>query len=532
MVKLIVSEANSNQFEFAISKSEIKIGRDPNRNDLVLPAKQVSGSHALLKQFGKEYLLLDLNSTNGIYIKDEKILERRLKDGDLFSIGHFTLEFVDEGARNPISYNEEPLNATVLLRPTSLFTCLYEEEGPEQRLDQADLELKLQEKVKILETLYALGKTLSSVFDISMIFEQIVDLLFQLTPADRCAILLIDPETNTLDPRVMRIHPDKRASVAHTGSFAISRTITSKVIEERLSLLSIDAQDDHQISSESIAIHHIHSVMCVPMLGKKGVLGVIYVDKFDLRDSFNSDGLDLLNAVASQAAIALDNAQAYELLAREAVARASFERFMPNHIIDIIMQSPQELKLGGMTQPVTILFADIRGFTAMAEKSHPEVVVDVLNRFFSAMTEIIFANLGTLDKYMGDGLMAMFGAPYSSDEDAINAVNSAIAMQRRMVRLNTELQNLGFVPIKIGIGINTGEVTVGCIGSERRMDYTAIGNAVNLAARLMQQAQGHQILIGEATYQLLGDVFRTHPVGDLSLKGLSNTTMVYEVSYG
>src|SRR5439155_6441840 len=144
---------------------------------------------------------------------------------------------------------------------------------------------------------------------------------------------------------------------------------------------------------------------------------------------------------------------------------------------------------------------------------------------------IIFANLGILDKYMGDGLMAIFGAPYRSDDDAINAVNSAIAMQRRMVKLNAELQKLGFVPIEIGIGINTGEVTIGCIGSERRMDYTAIGNAVNLAARLVQQAKGKQILIGETTYNQLGEVFGTNPIGDLSLKGMSSTAMVYEVIY-
>jgi adenylate cyclase len=267
------------------------------------------------------------------------------------------------------------------------------------------------------------------------------------------------------------------------------------------------------------------------MLGKNYILGLIYVDKFDPQDSFNSEDLDLLTAVSAQAAIAVDNAQAYEQLAREAVARASFERFMPNHIIDIIIQSPNELKLGGVNQPVTILFADIRGFTAMAEKSRPEVVVDVLNRFFSTMTEIVFANLGTLDKYLGDGMMAIFGAPYMSEDDAINAVNAAVAMQRRMVKLNAELQKLGFDPIEVGIGINTGEVTVGCIGSERRMDYTAIGNAVNLAARLMQQAKGKQILIGETTYNLIGDVFPTRTIGELSLKGLSSVTPVYEVIY-
>ncbi|MEW6730434.1 MAG: adenylate/guanylate cyclase domain-containing protein [Acidobacteriota bacterium] len=530
MAKLVITDVSGNSFEFKITKPETRIGRNPKKNDLVLPAKQVSNTHALFKRIGNEYLLLDLNSTNGTYVKDERVVEKRIKDGDLFSVGPFALKLVDHKTRNSVSYSESPISSTVLLRSASFFTGLYETRNLDQDLERVDLEARLQEKVKILETLYALGRTLSSVFDTDKIFEQIVELLFKLTPADRCAILFNEPTVNSLELYLIKVRPE-RQSANRTRNLAISRTITAKVMEERLSLLSVDAQDDRRLTSDSITIQHIHSVMCAPMLGKNGVLGVIYVDKVDLRDSFSSDDLDLLNAVASQAAIAVDNARAYEQLAREAVARASYQRFMPNHVIDIILQSPQELKLGGVTQPVTILFADIRGFTAMAENSPPEVVVDVLNRFFSAMTEIIFANYGTLDKYLGDGLMAIFGAPYRSDDDAINAVNAAIAMQRRMIKLNAEMQKLGFRPIDVGIGINTGEVTVGCIGSERRMDYTAIGNPVNLAARLMQRAKGQEILISEMTKELLGEVFRTSPIGDLSFKGMSSVTRVYQVLY-
>lgn len=530
MAKLIISDASGKSFEFTITKSEIKIGRKPNKNDLVLPAKQVSSTHALLKRIGYEYLLLDLNSTNGTYVQEERIFEKTLRDGDAFTIGNFIIKLVDRSARSAISYNENPIGETVLTRSASFINGLYDTKFLDQSYMQGELEARLEEKIKILEMLYALGKTLSSVFNIDEIFEQIVELLFKLTPADRAAILLFDPTTGTFEPRVFKIRPEKRES-AESGEFLISRTITAKVVEERLSLLSVDAQTDRRLTSESITIQHIHSVMCSPLLGKNGVLGVIYVDKIDLRDSFGSEDLDLLNAVSSQAAIAVDNAQAYEQLAKEAVARSSYQRFMPNHVIDLILKSPDGLKLGGVNQPATLLFADIRGFTAMAEKSQPQIVVNVLNRFFTAMTEIIFANLGTLDKYLGDGLMAIFGAPYSSEDDAVNAVNAAIAMQKRIGKLNLELESLGFKPIEIGIGINTGEVTVGCIGSEKRMDYTAIGNAVNLAARLMQQAKGREILVSETTFYRIGNVFRAQPMGELSFKGMSTTTRVFQILY-
>ena len=529
MAKLIITnELNNQTSEYIISKSEIKIGRHPSQNDLVLPTKQVSASHALLKRIGTEYLLIDLNSTNGTIIKNSRITEASLKDGDLFSIGTFIIQLLDRSARNnDISYQESPIGQNVLTRSVS--GDPYQTRMLDKEFEQGDLENRLAEKIKILETLYELGKTFSSVFNIDEIFVQISQLLFKLTPADRCSILICQPNTNKLEPRLININPSKKMTESQKTDFAISRTIASKVISERLSLLSVDAQTDRRLTSESIAIQHIHSVMCAPLLGKNDVLGVIYVDKIDLHDSFSSDDLDLLNAVAAQAAIALDNARAYEQLAQEAIARASYQRFMPNHVIDLILKSPEGLKIGGTIQPATILFADIRGFTSMAEKSRPQLVVRALNLFFSAMTEIIFANLGTLDKYLGDGLMAIFGAPYHNDDDAINAVNAAIGMQKRLSKLNLEIKRMGFAPIEIGIGINTGEVTVGCIGSERRLDYTAIGNTVNLANRLMSQAKGQQILISDSTYQLIRNVFRAKPIIESEMQ--ENYRRLYQVIY-
>jgi adenylate cyclase len=178
-----------------------------------------------------------------------------------------------------------------------------------------------------------------------------------------------------------------------------------------------------------------------------------------------------------------------------------------------------------------VLFADIRGFTPLSEKARPEEVVRLLNTYFQAMTDTIFAYGGTLDKYIGDGLMALFGAPYSGDEDAANAVRAAIAMQSRMVGLVEELKQLDLPEIGIGIGINTGEVTVGYIGSTQRLDYTAIGDTVNLAARLESKATRWQILISESTKHVVGDMFSTSPMGPVSVKGRATSVEVYEVPW-
>jgi adenylate cyclase len=172
---------------------------------------------------------------------------------------------------------------------------------------------------------------------------------------------------------------------------------------------------------------------------------------------------------------------------------------MPEYVVQQLLENPNSFRLGGVNQTITVLFADIRGFTAYSENEKPEKIVRLLNRYFSAMSELIFAHGGTLDKYTGDGLMAIFGAPTATPKDSKNALQAAVAMQKRLELLNRELEAEGFGRIAVGIGLHTGEAIIGYIGSEQRSEYTAIGDTVNLASRLESSALGGQILISEAT---------------------------------
>ena len=174
---------------------------------------------------------------------------------------------------------------------------------------------------------------------------------------------------------------------------------------------------------------------------------------------------------------------------------------MPEYVVQQILENPDSFKLGGVNQTLTVLFADIRGFTRLSEHAPPERVVQLLNNYFTAMSDIIFAHGGTLDKYIGDGLMALFGAPTATPDDACNAVAAAVAMQREMGVINEQLSKDGLAEIAIGIGLHTGVATVGYIGSERRSEYTAIGDTVNLAARLEQNSLAGQILLSDAAAQ-------------------------------
>jgi adenylate cyclase len=319
---------------------------------------------------------------------------------------------------------------------------------------------------------------------------------------------------------------------AHARKLTIGRTITRKVMKERVALLSQDAAADEQFAGvDSIVSQGVRSTICAPMVAESGVHGALYADRLDPFSAFRPDDLELISAVASQTAIAVENARAHERLAREEVARANYGRFLPEYVVKQILENPDSFKLGGVLQTITVLFADIRGFTRISEHAPPEKIVHLLNKYFSAMTDIIFAHGGTLDKYLGDGLMALFGAPTATPKDAGNALSAAVAMQRRMMGINEELRAEGFAEIGVGMGLHTGEVTVGYIGSERRSEYTAIGDTVNTAARLESNALGGQILISDATAKAAHSRYQLKPREPISVKNREQPVPLFEVEW-
>ena len=216
-----------------------------------------------------------------------------------------------------------------------------------------------------------------------------------------------------------------------------------------------------------------------------------------------------------------DEIEAYNRLLRQVL-----DRFLAEDVTDIILTDPERyLKLGGEVRQVTVLFADIRGFSRFTEEHTATEVIETLNRVFQSLSQVVFTHRGTFDKYLGDGLMAFYGAPVSGEDDAQRALDSAIEMQRRFQELCQEtgedLNSLG-----LGVGLHSGEVVVGNIGSEKVMDYTVVGYVVNVAKRLQEIAQGGQILFSEATYQQVKGV-KAERLESLQLAHLKETITAY-----
>jgi adenylate cyclase len=214
--------------------------------------------------------------------------------------------------------------------------------------------------------------------------------------------------------------------------------------------------------------------------------------------------------------------------------RRLFGRYVSKDVVDQLMSDPSLVKLGGQRRTMTVLFSDIRGFTSASERGEPEAVVAQLNEYFGAMVDVLFRHQGTLDKFVGDMVMGLFGAPLADPAHADHAVATALEMSATLDALNTHWTAEGRPTLDIGIGINTGEMIAGNIGSEAIMSYTVIGDAVNLGARLesLNKEHGTRILISESTRAALTRPVATRAIGEVTVKGRTRPVLVYEVLRG
>jgi adenylate cyclase len=222
------------------------------------------------------------------------------------------------------------------------------------------------------------------------------------------------------------------------------------------------------------------------------------------------------------------NEMARALREKEAIKRA-FTRYVAREVVDEILKNPESMVLTGQRREVTVLFCDIRGFTPVAERLDPEAVVQRLNEFYNLMIETTFRHDGTLDKFLGDAVMCIFGAPIARDDHAMQAVRTALEMQAGIAALSARFTAQGRPPIAVGIGVSAGEVVAGTVGSEDRMEYTAIGDSVNLAARLESMAKPGQVLISQRTFDMVDDRVQAKAMGVVRVKGKEEEVEVYEV---
>ena len=537
MYRLIYQDGDTPQ-SFTFTTGEVVIGRSPECN-VVLKDFGISRQHAKIVVDEDGCRIVDLKSKNGTQVNGVPVVEAPLKDGDRILLGKFQLTFGKSLEGKVVLDEAKPLSeeAGTIIRSVGELSRLLSAGDTagaapalaEKKATPADVQ-ELAKSNRILKVLTEFSKTLIATRPVEEVLQQVMDIVFDHVPADRGFLMLHEEGSDKLIPMVV-----KHRSTPSSGDQArisISKTIADRVIKDRVSILTSDALVDPRFGAgDSIRFHGIRSAMCAPLWNKEQVIGIVHVDSPMLTNCFNLNDLDLLTALANYAAVAVERARLNQRIVAEEKKRERLGRFLsPQVTARIIATSESQSAALGVPEEreVSVLFADIVGFTPLSESMSPAAVALVLNDYLSRMTDVIFKHEGTLDKFIGDAIMAVFGAPLDMPDHASRAIKTALEMLERLEEFNSERKEGPHLQIRIGI--NSGKAVAGEIGSINKKEYTVLGDTVNTASRLESSvATPMTVVIGENTYAMVKDEFQCRSLGPKELKGKGKVVAAFEV---
>jgi len=359
--------------------------------------------------------------------------------------------------------------------------------------------------------------------DTTRLLAKILQSIFKFVRADR-GVIFLHNDDGVLQPG---------ASLRRDGSEApivVSSTILNHVEKEKAAVLTHDAAMDFAASKgKSMILNRISSAIVVPLLHNDDFLGLVWLDSESLAQ-FQPKDLEIVAGVAAQAAMFIENNILAKKIEREIITRERFSRLLSPNIAERVASGELSVEKGGqLVNECTVFNSDIRGFTRMSSTADPQVIVDMLNEYFELMVETLFKYEGTLDKFMGDGLMALWGAPIAHPDDPIRAVECALEQMEVLGSFNRERVAKSLPPLGIGIGIHTGALVAGYIGSSKALSYTVIGDTVNTSARLCSHATMGQVIVSESTFARLGGRFEYEKLEPAKVKGKEHALPIYNV---
>ena len=512
-------------------------------SDVPIYDPTISRRHAEIVLTESGVRVTDLGSSNGTFLNGAKVTEAEAGANDVVTFGKVAFRVKEVTA---------PVARPQVVAPPAEFTSPKPGKGgvaagtivrqmpvsisggvPAIVIDepQGSSHLKVradnmeERREKKLSLLLEVSKELSKQQELDRLLDKVVDFTFQIMNVDRVSILLLDGKSNELVPRISKSRTGDASAARH-----VPQSIARKAVEERVAILSDNAAADERFKGKSILIQSVRSAMCTPLMGSDSkVLGILYVDNLTATHSFADEDLEFLIAFGGLTAVAIENSQLSERIRREALVRSNFERYFSPNIAQVIAQQQDGGRLPSEKRPVVVFFSDIRGFTPMSETMSPDDIARLLTEYFTEMVDKVFEHGGTLDKFMGDAIMALWGAPIAHADDADRAVQCALAQLTELEKLNRKWKEQGRTEVQIGIAINFGEVFAGNIGSDRRLEYTVIGDAVNTAYRLCGKAGSNEILISEPFYQQLKQKPAVEALEPIQVKGKAKKIPVYRV---
>ncbi len=561
IAEIVVTSPDGHTSHYPLTDAVV-IGRHPECQ-VVLGDPMSSRRHCRIERSPEGgFFVFDNGSANGTLLNSLPLKDRAaMHNGDTIQIGSTLLVLrveVKAGQSNSRRFEQTKSDMTIV----NLIDESDEDNQPSVNCSKkVDARLvsdeerntrdvnQLQQITKRLELLIAVGQAMGASLDPHKLLDKSLEKLFEVFPhADRGIVVLYGPDGSepsqltsekesggTLDRRKGAITKVRLRNEGGAGDneVKLSRTVMKKVRTERKAFVFDDSAGGG--AGMSIAKFEIKSLMCAPLITDKDDIGFIQVESKNLMNPFRLPDLDILSAVAGQIAVVIRNAELALSAAAAAAQRENLSRFLSPQLVEEVLNEKQSIELGGIEKKGTIFFSDIVGFTKIASKMKPQHVVAVLNRYFTVMQNIIFKRGGSIDKCAGDNIMAHWGMlgnlPFCAESGVTAAVEMQIALftfnRNEMLREREE----GFTPVVLGhgIGLNTGMVCAGNIGSERKIEFTVIGDAVNLSARIEAMAGREQTFIGEPTWEDVKSRAFAFRMPDCPAKNVAHLLPVFSV---
>jgi len=512
-----------------VDKNPFMIGRLPEC-DLPLIYIEVSRYHArIVGSHSGTWLIEDLGSTNGTKLNDTIIsAPQKIRDGDFLQIGNVGLHVIlAKPPRDP----SRDLSTEGL---TIIRDVKYLQEQWLQAEDPDDQSATPERAISRLKELVNIAKALNSAESIEAIFSQVKEVVFrELKDIDRLALLVDVTATGKLELlNAASRNPHHKTDLSSQDPW-ISHTICQAVFNDQIAIKTANAQSDDRFQGEnSILAKGICSALAVPLWDENKIFGVLYADAPSAINDWKLGGEEDLSFFSTLANLVASAVQRWVLtrqLRQEETIRRSLERYHSPAVVQQMMVTSAlvDSRIVPAEFDISILFADIVGFTALSERLSPKQISSLLNAFFEEMLQEVFTMGGTLDKFIGDCIMAFFGAPEPQVDHALRATQAAQGMLRRLAKLNAS--KILSEPLELRIAVNSGKAVVGDVGSSQRVDYTALGGTINLAARMESICPQGKCVVSEATYEQLQD-FQSgfQPLGEHRFKGIDRPILVYE----
>ncbi|MFB0535514.1 MAG: GAF domain-containing protein [Anaerolineae bacterium] len=403
-------------------------------------------------------------------------------------------------------------------------------------IENARLYENMTARMREAMALYKVSTRLMGTLNLDQLLEDILGELQRAFGYLNCALLLVDEDAEELCIKAARGYPSE---IMAAGRIKIGHeSIVGWVAANKAVLNVPDVTRDPRYIQW---VKETRSEMAVPMLVGDKVIGVLDAQSPEV-NAFNEDDLRVLSSMAAQAAMAIERARLYETTQQKKKRleaereweehekqriRELFQRYVAPTVVKRLIEGMEQVALGGKRQVVTILFADIRGFTSFSETRMPEELIEILNRHLSLAAQAVLEQEGTLDKFMGDAVMALFNAPLPQPDHTLRAVRAALTMKEATAAYHRKLDSEA--RLSFGVGINVGEAVVGNVGTAELMNYTAIGDSVNLAKGLQENAEAGQILLSQSAYDAVRKRVRVRALEPIKVKGRSSTVSVYEL---